>query len=70
MCCMCDDDHHDLYSARRPPAPSPERAQCRLRRGDTVQTSWLPRRFAKVGRLLALKEAGAWQDGWRVEEVY
>lgn len=55
----------------KPPiAPSPDKAQCRLRRGDEVQTSWLPRRFAKVGKALVLEEGGKWLGGWRVEEVY
>ena len=52
-----------------PPRPSPEKAQCVLRRGSSVQTSWLPRQFAKVGKTLRLKERGEWQDGWKVVEV-
>jgi hypothetical protein len=43
--------------------------QCRLRRGNCHQTSWLPEKFAAVGKVLRLRNAAHWEEGWLVEEV-
>lgn len=41
--------------------------QCRLRRGTTEQVSYIPARYAHVGRVLELRdEAGVWTGGWVV----
>ena len=34
------------------------------------QTSWLPDKYAVLGKILDLKTRGAWSEGWRVIEVY
>jgi hypothetical protein len=45
--------------------------QCRLRRLNTEQVSFLPQQFAVVGRVLRLKQDdGTWQDGWVVANVH
>ncbi len=44
--------------------------QCRLVRpvagGECAQVSWIPEPFAATGRVLKLREDGAWVDGWVV----
>lgn len=37
-------------------------AQCKLQRGDSFQTVWIPSVFAKRGKYLRIKGV----DGWRV----
>lgn len=44
--------------------------QCRLKRQNTIMTSWIPAKFAKKGGYLKLKVDGVWQDGWQIIEVY
>ena len=39
--------------------------QCKLKKGNTYQTSWIPDKFAKVGKYIKLKD----DDGWEVVEV-
>lgn len=48
--------------------------QCAMRRsiagGSEQTTSYIPAQFAKVGRVLKLREEdGHWVDGWVVENV-
>jgi hypothetical protein len=31
--------------------------------------SWIPEKFAKVGKFVKLKDLEEWQDGWEVVEV-
>jgi hypothetical protein len=38
--------------------------------GEQVLVSWIPEAFAQVGRVLKLKDAGGWDDGWVVREVW
>ncbi len=49
-------------------------SQCKLERefscGTVTMVTWLPSQFASVGRSLRLKEAGIWEDGWVVREVW
>ena len=40
--------------------------QCKLRRGDTHQTAFIPEKYAKEGKYLEIKGV----DGWLVEKVY
>ena len=44
--------------------------QCRLKKKtktyETFQTSWIPKKFAKKGKFIKLKD----DDGWEVVEVY
>ena len=56
----------------------PQYSQCKLRKGDTFQVSWIPAKFAQVGRPVALRtevrsgdaqHARNWDDGWVVVEV-
>lgn len=39
--------------------------QCRLQNGNRTLVSWIPSKFAKIGRLLELKG----EDGWEVLAV-
>lgn len=34
-----------------------------------VKTSWIPEKFAVVGKVLKLKEDDVWEDGWEVVHV-
>ena len=45
--------------------------QCTLRRptenGYSVDTAWIPSEFAKVGKIIKIKQADdSWEDGWKV----
>lgn len=40
--------------------------QCKLNRNGSIQTAWIPEKFAKRGKYLRIKQ----DDGWLVEEVY
>lgn len=46
--------------------------QCKLRKDNTYQTSWIPSNFAQVGKVVKLRdeETGIWTDGWIVEATY
>ena len=46
--------------------------QCKLRKGNTVQVSWIPTEFAVEGAYVALKPRGesVADDGWLVEAVW
>ena len=37
--------------------------------GGSFQTSWIPEKFAKKGKVLELKEGDKWEDGWKVYSV-
>ena len=43
--------------------------QCKLRKGETHTTAWLPEKFAVKGNYVKLKQNGEWIDGWLVLEV-
>jgi len=44
--------------------------QCRLRRKNAEQVSYIPTKFAVVGSFLKLKdEKGNWTNGWEVLSV-
>ena len=40
--------------------------QCKLKKGDTYQVTWIPEKYAKIGKYLQLKD----DDGWQVVEIY
>ena len=40
--------------------------QCLLKRGKSTQTSWIPGKFAHIGKFVKLKD----EDGWKVCEVF
>jgi len=40
--------------------------QCQLNKGTRVLVTWLPENYAKVGKVLKLKD----DDGWVVREVW
>ena len=45
--------------------------QCRLRRGETFQTAYIPEKFAKPhNRLKIKKDDGTWEEGWFVQAIY
>ncbi len=44
--------------------------QCKLRRGQFEQTSWIPSIFAVKGEFLWLQKKGGWEKGWEVMETY
>jgi len=44
--------------------------QCRLSRGNQGTYSWIPKKFAIVGKVLLLKEGEEWEDDWKVEEAW
>jgi len=44
--------------------------QVKMRRENSIDISWIPAKFAKVGRNLSLLTNEEWVDGWKVEEVY
>ena len=42
-------------------------SQCLLKKGNIEQTSWIPEKFAHVGKILKLKnEDDKWSNGWIV----
>lgn len=47
-----------------------EFTQCDLVNGDRKQTSWIPKKFAKVGKVLRLRTGDVWEEGWRVEATH
>jgi len=40
--------------------------QCKLKRGKWFTYSWIPSKFAKIGKIVKLRG----EDGWEVIEVY
>lgn len=45
--------------------------QCKLRKGNMFQMSWIPSEFAKEGKIVKLRDANdVWHDGWLVEHAY
>jgi len=43
--------------------------QCRLRKENSIVVSWIPSTFAKVGKIVGLKEGDTWNEGWKVLSV-
>jgi hypothetical protein len=53
------------------PKPHDFHVQCKLRREAQLTYSWLPEKYAKVGKVIGLKgEDGEWEEGWVVDEVW
>lgn len=45
--------------------------QCKIVKGNTKQISWIPKKFAVVGKGLKLKdEYDNWSYGWVVKEAF
>ena len=45
--------------------------QCLLRKGTTHQMSWIPSKFAVLGKFLMLKQDnGSWSDNWEIVSRY
>lgn len=40
--------------------------QCILKKDTKLQTSWIPERYAVVGKYLKLLENEVWENGWQV----
>lgn len=51
------------------PRDDTEYRQCFLRNGNRFQTTWLPDKFAVLGKVLKLKDLGVWENGWIVDRV-
>jgi hypothetical protein len=43
--------------------------QCSLQKGNVHQVSFIPEKYAVVGKVLKLKEQGVWIDGWVVHGI-
>ena len=43
--------------------------QCKLQHADKEQTTWIPEKYAKKGKVVRLREKGVWIDGWVVMSV-
>ena len=43
--------------------------QVEMVRGNIHQLSWIPSKFAVLGKVLKIKEKGVWEDGWQVIDV-
>jgi len=44
--------------------------QCFLVLGDKKTVSWIPEKFAKIGKYLKLKNSeGSWINGWLIKSV-
>lgn len=43
--------------------------QCILENNGGILTSWIPEKYAKVGKYVRLYHNGKWHDGWKVTEV-
>jgi hypothetical protein len=41
--------------------------QCSMKRGNVTRVEWIPTEYAKVGKVLRLRDDGVWVDGWVVE---
>lgn len=41
----------------------------KLGSGTMTTVSWIPEEFAKVGRVVKLKNGDEWSDGWTVKQV-
>jgi hypothetical protein len=45
--------------------------QCKLQKGNSYQMSWIPEKFANIGKTVKLRDAdGSWDDGWLVKEAF
>ena len=45
--------------------------QCMLAKNDSRQVAWIPARYARLHRVLKLRDSdGVWDDGWKVIEVW
>jgi len=44
--------------------------QCVLQKGNVHQTSWIPTKYAKIGKVLKLKGDNGWDNGWVVKNTY
>lgn len=40
--------------------------QCKLKKGNKFQVSWIPEKYTKLGKFLKLKE----DNGWEVIEIF
>jgi hypothetical protein len=40
--------------------------QCKLQKGDTFTTRYIPSEFAKKNKIVGIKENKVWKEGWKV----
>ena len=51
--------------------PTMHHVQCKLRKGNEYQASWIPEKYARLGKFVKLQdEEGVWDDGWQVVEAH
>lgn len=44
--------------------------QCKLKNGKLEHVSWVPEKFAKIGKFISIKDSkGKWNNGYKVVEV-
>lgn len=43
--------------------------QCILQKGSVQQTSFIPSKFARIGKCIKLKNEDGWDNGWIVAEI-
>lgn len=43
--------------------------QCKMQKGNTFQTGYIPEEFAVLDKIIKLREKGVWDNGWKVIEV-
>lgn len=44
--------------------------QCLLKKNNTTQVSWVPKKFALKNKIVKLKIEDRWDEGWQIIEVY
>ena len=45
--------------------------QCNLQKGNVTEVSWIPERYAVIGKFLKIKNnKGEWEDGWQVTATF
>lgn len=43
--------------------------QCKLKRNNSIQTAWIPKKFVSEGKYLKLKQKDdIWENGWKIIE--
>lgn len=43
--------------------------QCQLQNGNRHMASWLPEQYAKIDKVLEIKQNEVWENGWIVKTV-
>lgn len=43
--------------------------QCILSKRNMIRTSFIPEKYAQIGKILKLRNDDVWNDGWRVDST-